>query len=105
MPKDNSNQNINFLGVTTFRNARRRFGIKEDDRRRHVYIMGKTGMGKTAMMENMAIQDIMEGRGSGLCRSSRRISRKSYWISFLQTESTTSFISIRPTWIIRSLST
>ena len=42
-----------------------KFGIKEDDRRRHVYIVGKTGMGKTALMENMAIQDIQEGRGIG----------------------------------------
>ena len=56
---------INFFAVTTFRNQRKRFGIKTDDRRRHVYIVGKTGMGKTAMMENMAIQDIQAGHGVG----------------------------------------
>ena len=56
---------INFFAETTFRNFRRRFGIKTDDRRRHVYIVGKTGMGKTALMTNMAIQDIQEGRGIG----------------------------------------
>lgn len=56
---------INFFAVTTFRNERRRFGIKLDDRRRHVYIVGKTGMGKTEMMKNMAIQDIQAGRGVG----------------------------------------
>lgn len=50
---------------TTFRNLRKRFGIKQDDRRRHVYIIGKTGMGKTVMLENMAIQDIQKGRGVG----------------------------------------
>ncbi len=59
------NQEINFFGETTFRNQRKRFGIKTDDRRRHVYIVGKTGMGKTVMVENMAIQDIQEGRGVG----------------------------------------
>ncbi len=56
---------INFFGETTFRNQRKRFGIKTDDRRRHVYLIGKTGMGKTVMMENMAIQDIQMGKGVG----------------------------------------
>jgi len=57
------NSEIIFFGETNFRNERKKFGIKTDDRRRHVYIVGKTGMGKTAMMENMAIQDIQGGRG------------------------------------------
>ena len=56
---------INFFAETTFRNIRKKFGIKTDDRRRHLYVVGKTGMGKTAMLENMAIQDIQEGRGLG----------------------------------------
>jgi len=56
---------INYFGLTTFRNQRRKFGIKTDDRRRHVYVVGKTGMGKTEMVLNMAIQDIQEGRGIG----------------------------------------
>ncbi|MBK6795246.1 MAG: type IV secretion system DNA-binding domain-containing protein [Acidobacteria bacterium] len=38
-------------------------GIKPDDRRRHMYVLGKTGMGKTTMLEHMAIQDIRQGRG------------------------------------------
>ncbi len=54
---------VTFFGLTSFRNARKRFGIKTDDRRRHFYIIGKTGMGKSNMMENMAIQDIQAGRG------------------------------------------
>ena len=57
------NNDITFLGLTTFRNQRKRFGIKTDDRRRHIYVVGKTGMGKTALLENMAIQDILVGRG------------------------------------------
>ncbi|MDO8435997.1 MAG: type IV secretion system DNA-binding domain-containing protein [bacterium] len=56
---------IIFFGETTFRDKRRRFGIKTDDRRRHTYLIGKTGMGKSAMLENMAIQDIQLGHGIG----------------------------------------
>lgn len=63
--QNTDNNELTFLGLTTFRNAKRRFGIKKDDRRRHVYIIGKTGMGKTALLENMAIQDIQAGRGLG----------------------------------------
>lgn len=58
-------EEITYFGVTTFRNQRKRFGIKTDDRRRHVYVVGKTGMGKTEMLVNMAIQDIQAGRGVG----------------------------------------
>ena len=56
-------EDITFFGETTFRNERKRFGIKTDDRRRHIYLIGKTGMGKSVMMENMAIQDIQTGKG------------------------------------------
>ena len=58
-------EDITFFGETTFRNERKRFGIKTDDRRRHIYLIGKTGMGKSVMMENMAIQDIQTGKGIG----------------------------------------
>ncbi|MBD3359948.1 MAG: type IV secretion system DNA-binding domain-containing protein [Candidatus Buchananbacteria bacterium] len=51
------------FAVTTFRNRERIFGIKEDDRRRHVYIIGKTGMGKTTLIENMVYSDIIAGKG------------------------------------------
>jgi CxxC-x17-CxxC domain-containing protein len=56
-------EEINLFAKTTFRNIEKRFGIKTDDRRRHMYVIGKTGMGKTALLENMAIQDIQSGRG------------------------------------------
>ncbi len=59
----NNTENIIFFAETTFRNARKRFGIKLDDRRRHVYIVGKTGMGKSELLANMAIQDIQDGNG------------------------------------------
>jgi len=60
-----ANGDINFFAETTFRNTDKKFGVKTDDRRRHVYIIGKTGMGKTAMLQNMAIQDIRDGKGIG----------------------------------------
>lgn len=58
-------ENINYFAETTFRNQKKKVGIKTDDRRRHLYLVGKTGMGKTAMLENMAIQDIRSGKGVG----------------------------------------
>lgn len=55
--------NITVFAETNYRNQRRRFGIKIDDRRRHMYLLGKTGMGKSTMIENMAINDIKAGHG------------------------------------------
>lgn len=54
---------ITLFAETTFRNKYRRFGIKKDDRRRHMYLIGKTGMGKTTILENMIINDIIDGKG------------------------------------------
>src|SRR3989344_995028 len=58
-------EQINYFAETDFRNQPRKFGIKTDDRRRHMYLLGKTGMGKSVTLENMIIQDIL--RGNGLC--------------------------------------
>jgi len=54
---------ITVFAKTNFRNKEVPFGIKTDDRRRHMYLIGKTGMGKTSLMENMVIQDIKNGHG------------------------------------------
>lgn len=54
---------ITFFAKTNFRNQDVAFGIKTDDRRRHMYVIGKTGMGKTNLLENLAIQDIQKGHG------------------------------------------
>ena len=51
------------FGVINFRGRQARFGIKQDDRRRHMYIIGKTGMGKSELQKNIAIQDILAGKG------------------------------------------
>jgi len=54
---------ITYLAETDARNKRVRFGIKSKDRIRHLYTIGKTGMGKSTMLENMAVQDIQNGEG------------------------------------------
>ncbi|MBI4414753.1 MAG: type IV secretion system DNA-binding domain-containing protein [Candidatus Kerfeldbacteria bacterium] len=54
---------IIYFARTNFRNQQKKFGIKLDDRRRHMYIIGKTGMGKTTVLENMMIQDVQNGHG------------------------------------------
>ena len=54
---------ISPLGMTTFRNGLRTFGIKRDDRRRHMYIIGKSGTGKSRLLESLAIRDIQNGEG------------------------------------------
>lgn len=54
------------IGFCNFRNQKKKFGIKIDDRRRHVYVVGKTGVGKTTLLENMVIADINAGRGVGI---------------------------------------
>src|SRR3989344_8994416 len=48
---------------TDFRNANRLFGIKRSDRRQHMYVVGKTGTGKTAFLHNLAVQDMTNGEG------------------------------------------
>ena len=63
---DEEKQKINFFGATEFKNQNTIFGIKEEDRRKHVYIMGKTGAGKSTLIANMAIDDIRKGRGIGI---------------------------------------
>jgi hypothetical protein len=52
-----------FLGTSTYRGVKRPVHISEDDRRRHMYIIGKTGTGKTEMLKDLIMQDIKEGRG------------------------------------------
>src|SRR3989339_1331963 len=56
-------EEITIFAQTNFRNQLQKFGIKIDDRRRHMYLLGKTGMGKSVTLENMIIQDIKMGKG------------------------------------------
>src|SRR6266567_7262092 len=49
-----------------FRRDRRIFGIKDEDRFSHVYVIGKTGTGKSTLIETMALQDLERGKGFAL---------------------------------------
>lgn len=51
------------LGYNMFRGAKKPIRLDENDRRRHMYIVGQTGTGKSVLMENLALQDMLEGRG------------------------------------------
>lgn len=54
---------ITYFGVTHTRGKKQMFGIRAIDRLKHMYVIGKTGVGKSTMLENMAIQDIQNGEG------------------------------------------
>lgn len=56
-------ERVTYFAETDARNSRVRFGIKAKDRSRHMYVIGKTGMGKSTMLENLAVQDIQNGEG------------------------------------------
>src|SRR5436309_2520161 len=59
-------ERLTIVGRTNFRNSRRVFGIKQADRRHHMYIIGKTGTGKSSLLETMVRQDIGAGQGLAL---------------------------------------
>jgi Type IV secretory pathway, VirD4 components len=59
-PSDND---VTVFAETNFRNERKRFGIKRRDRRAHMYVIGKTGMGKSTLMETMIMSDLEHGEG------------------------------------------
>ena len=54
---------ITIFAKTDTRGKQVPFGIKAKDRQRHMYVIGKTGMGKSTLLENMAAQDILNGEG------------------------------------------
>ena len=57
---------ISYIGQTNFRNERKAFGIKEGDRLSHLYLVGKTGTGKSTTLMHLAMQDIYGDRGCAL---------------------------------------
>jgi len=64
--KNEDKNPITFFAVTNYRDIRRKFGIKEKNRRGHIYIVGKTGTGKSTLIENMVISDVNDGHGLAL---------------------------------------
>ena len=65
MANENDNP-ITLIGRTNYRNEHKRFGIRQADRRAHMYVIGKTGTGKSTLLETMIRQDIEAGRGVAL---------------------------------------
>lgn len=61
-----SPEQLTNMGVTNFRGSEEVFGIKIPDRRRHIYVIGKSGVGKSTLLQNMTLDDIKEGRGVGV---------------------------------------
>ena len=61
-----SDESVTYLAQADYRDDRRVFGIRQEDRFSHVYIIGKTGTGKSTLMEKMALQDLERGRGFAL---------------------------------------
>lgn len=59
----NLRPDICYFGNVSDRGVSKNFGILQDDRRRHMYILGKSGMGKSTLLENMILQDIYNGHG------------------------------------------
>ena len=52
-----------FLGTNEFRGAKKAIYLDDKNRRRHMYVIGQTGMGKSVFLENIAFQDMCDGRG------------------------------------------
>ena len=59
-------EQVTYFAQTNFRNDRRRFGIRRRDRRAHMYLIGKTGTGKSTLLQNLVQQDIQNGEGLAL---------------------------------------
>ncbi len=66
LPTDLDDPGVSFFGETNFRNQRTPFGIKRSDRRRHLYVVGKSGSGKSKLLELLIREDLESGKGMGI---------------------------------------
>ncbi len=66
LPTDRNDDNISFFGTTNFHGQQIPFGIKRGDRRRHLYSVGKSGSGKSKLLELLIQNDIKAGKGVGV---------------------------------------
>lgn len=60
---DEEKKQVNFFARTEFKNKLATFGVRSEDRRKHMYIIGKTGSGKSTLIANMVISDMRNGKG------------------------------------------
>ena len=65
-PENNSSADITIFAQTNFRNQPMVFGIRQADRRAHLYLLGKTGTGKSTLLETLMLDDVKNGRGFAL---------------------------------------
>ncbi|MEN9558226.1 MAG: hypothetical protein RL141_595 [Candidatus Parcubacteria bacterium] len=63
LPPSNIPQEGLLLGMSSYRGQEYPIRMKQEDRRRHMYVIGKSGSGKTELMKSLAKQDIEAGRG------------------------------------------
>lgn len=63
LPRIAEHPQLAILGTTVFRSQRDAFGILPEDRLKHMLVIGRTGMGKTTLVQQLAISDIRAGRG------------------------------------------
>ncbi|MBI5220865.1 MAG: type IV secretion system DNA-binding domain-containing protein [Candidatus Liptonbacteria bacterium] len=62
-PPDNLPKEGTLLGASSFRGQEKSIFITDEDRRRHLYVIGQTGTGKTTLINSMAMDDIRRGKG------------------------------------------
>jgi len=60
---EESKNKINIIAETNYKNQTSKYGLTDADRRRHVYVIGKTGTGKSTLLANMAINDLKHNKG------------------------------------------
>lgn len=101
---DEGNQ-ITPIGKTNFRNNHVTFGIKDQDRLGHIYVLGKTGVGKSTLLLNMALTDIARGNGIGVIDPhgdlasqiiSSNLNRRKNDLIYFDASSTNEFIAFNP---------
>lgn len=61
-----TDEQLTFVGRTNWRGQNRAFGIRQKDRRAGMYVLGKTGAGKSSLLEMMVRQDVLRGNGLAL---------------------------------------
>ncbi len=66
LPTDKKDPSVSFFGETNFHGKRIPFGINRSDRRRHLYTVGKSGSGKSKLLELLIQDDILAGKGVGV---------------------------------------